>query len=304
MRVKSGLCIAAAVAVALAVTPIARAQQAPAEDPVVAKVNGYEIKASEVKLAADDLPQLAEVPPQLRYAFVVEYLVERHLMAQEAVKEAIADTGEYKRRLAFYQAKALRDAYFHEKIQPTVKEEDVRKLYDEQAAKVNSAERVHAQHILVDTEEQAQDALAKIKGGAKFEDIAKQVSKDGSAQVGGDLGFFSADEMVPEFSKVAFSLQPGQISEPIKTEYGWHVIKVLERKVGGAQPFEKVKGGLTMVVLRQKVQERVAELRKGADVEMVDPDLQRLQAQMEQMRNGQQPGQVPAQTGSSPAQGQ
>src|SRR5690606_23548801 len=146
MTFRHGLCFAATVAIALAFSPMAQAQQAAAEDPVVAKVNGYEIKASEVKLAADDLPQLSEVPPQLRYAFVVEYLVERHLLAQEAVKEAVADTDEYKRRLAFYQAKALRDAYFHEKIQPTVKDEEVRKVYDEQAAKVNSAERVHARH--------------------------------------------------------------------------------------------------------------------------------------------------------------
>lgn len=292
MTFRNGLCIAAALAIALAVAPSARAQQAQTDDAVVAKVNGYEIKASEVRLAADDLPQLSEVAPQLRYAFVVEYLIERHLMAQAAVKDQIADTDEYKRRLAFYQAKALRDAYFNEKIRPTIKDEEVRKIYDEQAAKVNSVERVHAKHILVDTEEQAKDALAKIKGGANFEDLAKQISKDGSSQYGGDLDFFTADEMVPEFSKAAFALQPGQISDPVKTEYGWHVIKVVERKLGGAEPFDKVKGGLTMIVLRQKVQDKVAELRKSSEVEMVDPDLQRLQ---EQMRNQQQQQQPPAQ---------
>jgi len=288
MRFKNGLCIAAVMAIALAVAPTAWAQQAPADDPVVAKVNGYEIRASEVRLAADDLPQLQEVAPQLRYAFVVEYLIERHLLAQQAVKEQIADTDEYKKRLAFYQAKALRDAYFSEKIRPTVKEDEVRKIYDEQAAKVNSVERVHAKHILVDTEEQAKELAEKIKAGANFEDLARQFSKDGSAQYGGDLDFFAADEMVPEFSKAAFALQPGQVSDPVKTDYGWHLIKVVERKVGGAEPFDKVKGGLTMIVLRQKVQDKVAELRKDSEVEMVDPDLKRLQ---EQMRQQQQPAQ-------------
>ncbi|MGF7158492.1 peptidyl-prolyl cis-trans isomerase C [Rhodoligotrophos appendicifer] len=303
MTLKKGLCSVAAVAIALTLSPMAMAQQVPPEDPVVAKVNGYEIHASEVKLAADDLPQLSEVPPQLRYAFVVEYLIERHLMAQEGVKESIADTNEYKRRLAFYQAKALRDAFFQAKIQPTVKEEEVRKIYDEQAAKVNASERVHAKHILVDTEEQAQDALTKIKAGANFEDLAKQISKDGSAQYGGDLDFFSADEMVPEFSQVAFALKPGEISDPVKTQYGWHIIKVVERKQGGAEPYEKVKNGLTLIVLRQKVQEKVAELRKASDVELVDPDLKRLKTQMEEMQKGQQPtqpGQPPAQ--AKPAQ--
>jgi peptidyl-prolyl cis-trans isomerase C len=288
MRFKNGLCIAAVMAIALAVAPTAWSQQAPADDPVVAKVNGYEIRASEVRLAADDLPQLQEVAPQLRYAFVVEYLIERHLLAQQAVKEQIADTDEYKKRLAFYQAKALRDAYFSEKIRPTVKEDEVRKIYDEQAAKVNSVERVHAKHILVDTEEQAKELAEKIKAGANFEDLARQFSKDGSAQYGGDLDFFAADEMVPEFSKAAFALQPGQVSDPVKTDYGWHLIKVVERKVGGAEPFDKVKGGLTMIVLRQKVQDKVAELRKDSEVEMVDPDLKRLQ---EQMRQQQQPAQ-------------
>lgn len=287
MKIHKGLCAAAAFFAALAVAPVAGAQEA--EDQVVAKVNGYEIRTSEVKLAADDImPQLSEVPPQLRYAFVVEYLIERHLLAQAAVKDGVDASKEYKRRLAFYQAKSLRDAYFESKIEPTVTDAELQEIYQEEAQKVNSAERVRARHILVETEDEAKQVLEQVKAGQNFEELARRMSKDGSAQYGGDLGFFTADEMVPEFSQMAFTLQPGQVSEPVKTEYGWHIIKVEERKLGGAEPFDKVKNGLKLIVLRKKVQETVADLRQGSEVELIDPDLQRLQARVEELRRGQQ----------------
>ena len=115
------------------VLPAAAQEDAPKEDKVVAIVNGHEIRVSEVQMATDDIiGQLPDLPPKLRYPFVVEYLIERHLLAQFAVKEGIADTEEYKRRLALYQAKALRDAYFFQKIRPLVTEEEMRKVYDEE----------------------------------------------------------------------------------------------------------------------------------------------------------------------------
>ena len=101
------------------------------DDKVVAIVNGHEIKISEVQMATDDIiGQLPDLPPKLRYPFVVEFLVERHLLAQLAVKEGVADTDEYKRRLALYQAKALRDAYFFQKIRPQVTDEEIKAAYD------------------------------------------------------------------------------------------------------------------------------------------------------------------------------
>ena len=171
----------------------ALAQDAVKEDKVVAIVNGHEIKVSEVQMATDDIiGQLPDLPPKLRYPFVVEYLIERHLLAQYAVKEGIADTEEYKRRLALYQAKALRDAYFFQKIRPMVTEEEMKAVYDEEAAKLQQTERVRARHILVGTEQEAKDILARLAKGEKFEDLAKQFSLDGSKDYGGDLGYFTA----------------------------------------------------------------------------------------------------------------
>lgn len=285
----------ASIAAVLAVQPALSA-----EDKVVVKVNGHEITASEVQLAAEDImPRLGDLPPNLRYPFIVEYLMERHLIAQAAVKAGTADTEEYKRRLAFYQAKALRDAYFTDQIKPKVSDDMVKEAYDKEAAKVTTAERVRARHILVAGEKDAEAVLARLKKGEKFEDVAKQVSLDGSKEYGGDLGYFTAEEMVPEFSKAAFALKPGEISKPVQTNYGWHIIKLEDRKPGGAQPFDQVQAGIRAILLRQEVQKEVNTLRAAAKIEVVDPELKKLQEEAEkklqQQKDGKTDSEQPAQ---------
>jgi peptidyl-prolyl cis-trans isomerase C len=264
-----------------------------AEDKVVVVVNGHEITSSEVELAAEDISmQLAELPAKMRFPFLVEYLVERHLLAQAAVKKGIADSEEYKKRLAFYQAKALRDAFFNDTIKPTVTEEEMKAAYDKEAPKIKVAERVRARHILVATEKEAMDVIARLGQGEKFEDIAKKVSLDGSKDYGGDLGYFSAEEMVPEFSRAAFALKVDELSTPVKTDYGWHVIRLEDRKAGGAQPYDQVKNGIRAVLMRKKVQETVTALRKQAKIDVLDPDLKKLQElsqkKMEELKLKQQ----------------
>lgn len=249
---------------------------APADDKVVAIVNGHEIKISEVQMATDDIiGQLPDLPPKLRYPFVVEFLVERHLLAQLAVKDGIAETEEYKRRLALYQAKALRDAYFFQKIRPQVTEDQIKAAYDAESAKVAQTERVRARHILVASEQEARDIEAKLAGGEKFEELAKKYSLDGSKDYGGDLGYFTAPEMVAEFSKAAFALKTGELSQPVKTDFGWHIIKVEDRKMGAAQPYDQVKGAIRNVLLRKKVQETMEQLRQTAKIDVLDEDLKK-----------------------------
>lgn len=259
----------------LALVPGVAAQEAK-EDKTIAIVNGHEIKYSEVRMAMDDIiGQLPDLPPKVRFPFVVEYLIERHLLAMHAVKEGIAETDEYKRRLALYQAKALRDAYFAQKIAPKVTEEQIRAAYDEEAAKVAQTERVRARHILVGTEKEAKDILARLNKGEVFADLAKQYSLDGSKDYGGDLGYFTAPEMVQEFSTAAFALKVGETSQPVKTDFGWHVIKVEDRKMGAAQPYDQVKSAIRNVLLRKKVQETMDQIRKASTVEILDEDLKK-----------------------------
>ena len=256
----------------------AQAQQAAAKkDTVVLRVNGHNITSSEVSLAADDISvQLRNVPPKLRYPLIVQYLMERHLLAQQAIKDGMTNSAEYKRRVRFYQYKALRDAYFHDKLAPTVTDAEIRKVYEKEVGKVKPVERVRARHILVSTKEEAEKVLKELKAGAKFEDLAKKYSKDGSKEFGGDLGYFTYEEMVPEFSKAVFALKKGEVSKPVKTDYGWHIIKLEDRKKVGARPFAEVKAGIRALLLRQAVQKKIAELQKKAKIEILDPELKKL----------------------------
>ena len=275
------------------------------QDTTVAIVNGYEIKTSEVRMAFDDvIGQLPNMPPKMRFPFVVEFLIERHLIAQVAAKEGTAESDDYKRRLAAYQAKALRDSYLALKISPSITDDEIKAAYDAETAKVTQTERVRARHILVATEKEANDIEAKLQAGSKFEDLAKQYSLDGSKDYGGDLGYFTAPEMVAEFSKAAFALKQGEISKPIKTEFGWHVIRLDDRKLGAAQPFDQVKGAIRNVLVRNKVQSILAGLQGTAKVEILDPDLKKAQeeAQAQQkLKPGQVAPSVPDQTGQAAA---
>jgi peptidyl-prolyl cis-trans isomerase C len=256
------------------------------DDKTVATVNGYEIKTSEVRMAFDDvIGQLPNMPAKLRFPFVVEFLIERHLLAQVAAQEGTADSDDYKRRLAAYQAKALRDSYLALTISPSVTEEEIKAAYEKESAKVTQTERIRARHILVATEKEATDIEDKLKGGAKFEDLAKQYSLDGSKDYGGDLGYFTAPEMVAEFSKVAFALKAGEVSAPVKTDFGWHIIRLDDRKMGAAQPYDQVKSAIRNVLVRDKVQAKLASLQGTAKVEIIDPDLKKAQEEAQAQHN-------------------
>ena len=245
---------------------------------VVARVNGYEITAREVALAGEEVAaQLKDVPPKARYPLIVQYLIERHLLAQKALKDGLANDEEYKRRLRYYQYKALRDAYFFKKIKPRVTPEKVKAVYEKETKKLKPIERVRARHILVSTKEEAEKVLKELNAGKKFEDLARKYSKDGSKEFGGDLGYFTRDEMVPEFSKAVFALKVGEVSKPVKTEYGWHIIKLEDRKKIGPRPLAEVAPGIEALLLRQEVQKEVAELGKAGKIELLDPELKKLQ---------------------------
>jgi peptidyl-prolyl cis-trans isomerase C len=248
------------------------------DDKTVATVNGYEIKTSEVRMAFDDvIGQLPNMPQKLRFPFVVEFLIERHLLAQVAAKDGVGESEDYKRRLAAYQAKALRDSYLAQKISPAITEDEIKAAYQKESSKVTATERVRARHILVATEKEAADIEDKLAKGAKFEDLAKQYSLDGSKDYGGDLGYFTAPEMVKEFSAAAFALKVGEVSKPVKTDYGWHIIRMDDRKMGAAQPYDQVKGAIRNVLVRDKVQALLAGLQGTAKVEILDPDLKKAQ---------------------------
>jgi len=247
-------------------------------DQVLVRVNGYEIRTSEVSLAAEAIAsQLANLPPQARYPFVVQYLVERHLLAQEAIRQNIEQDPEYKRLLGYYQAKAARDAYFVGKIKPQVTEQDARAEYDKQATAVDQQEKIHLRLIQVKDEAAAKKVHKQLVEGADFVELANQNAPAQSVKNGGDLGWFTQAEMAEELVKATKGLNAGEISQPYKSKLGWNIIKLDEKTVVTAQPFEKIKGGLVSLLTRQKVQALVDELTAKAKIEVIDADLKKLQ---------------------------
>jgi len=150
-------------------------------------------------------------------------------------------------------------------------EEEMRKVYEDALKQMGEQEEVRASHILVETEDEAKAIVEQIKGGADFAALAKEKSKDpGSAPNGGALDFMGKNELVPEFAEVAFKMYPGQTSNPVKTQFGWHVIRLEEKRTKQPPTFEQLKDRIEAFVVRKAQAEMVAKLREGAKIERLD----------------------------------
>src|ERR1700754_514813 len=149
-------------------------------------------------------------------------------------------------------------------------DEAMKKVYEEASKQITGEQEVHARHILVETEDEAKAIAAELKKGADFAELSKKKSKDPGASDGGDLGFFTKDQMEPEVSAVAFALEPGKITDPIKSQFGWHIIKVEEKRNRQAPAFDQVKPQIETYVTRKAQADYVAKLREAAKVERMD----------------------------------
>lgn len=248
---------------ALAASP-ATAQEAE----VVATVNGEAITQRDVAIAVETLgPQLQRVPEQLRPAIIIDMLIDQKVLADAARSEGVEDNEIYKQRLAYFTDQALRDAYVETVLADSITDEEVKTRYDAEVAKLPAQEEARARHILVETEEAAKEVAEAAKGGADFAELAKEKSTGPSGPNGGDLGYFTADRMVPEFSAAAFALEVGGISDPIKTQFGWHVIKLEDKRQKPPPPLDEVSTQIKALVLRDRIQERSKALREAATIE-------------------------------------
>jgi peptidyl-prolyl cis-trans isomerase C len=264
--------------------PPAAAAAAPAPEdanPVLARVNGDEIRLDEVIAAAAEAmpPELRAVPPHLLRSMlppqVFEQLVDRAITDRAIVQAARAarldQDPEVRRRLQLAENAELRDTLLRREVLPRVTDETLRARYERDAANRPAEEEVRARHILVPNEADARAILAEIQRGASFEEVARRRSTDPAARNGGDLGFFRRGDMVPEFAAAAFALQPGQVSpNPVRTQFGWHVIKVEERRSSRGPSFEDSKDTLRQTMIEEEVQAAVQRIRSGARIERVD----------------------------------
>jgi len=243
----------------------ARAEE---NNPVLAKVNGAEIRQSDVTLAEEELgPSLAQMDPATKKENVLAFLIDMKIVAKAAEAKKIEDRDDFKARLAFTRNRLLMDNLLSVEGKAATTDEAMKKVYDDASKQIQGEQEVHARHILVETEDEAKAIEAELKKGADFAELAKTKSKDPGASDGGDLGFFTKDQMVPEFSAVAFALEPGKISDPVKSQFGWHIIKVEEKRNRKAPDFEQVKGQIETYVARKAQADYVAKLRETAKVE-------------------------------------
>jgi peptidyl-prolyl cis-trans isomerase C len=240
-------------------------------NPVLAKVNGAEIRQSDVALAEEELgPSLAQMDPATKKDNVLAFLIDMKIVAKAAEDKKIADREDFKTRLAFARNRLLMDNLLSVEGKAATTDEAMKKVYEDAAKQITGEQEVHARHILVETEDEAKAVEEELKKGADFAELAKKKSKDPGASDGGDLGFFTKDQMVPEFSAVAFTLEPGKISDPVKSQFGWHVIKVEEKRARKAPDFDQVKAQIETYVTRKAQADYVAKLREGAKIERMD----------------------------------
>ncbi len=260
-------------AASIAFVPLSAA--AAADDMVVARVNGVDIKQSDLDFAATEIgPRLGTIKPEDRRALLLQFVIENELMAGEGQKEKLDQTPTFPARVKYHTRRALRDAFYQAGIVGAVSEADAKKIYDEKISKMKPEVEVHARHILVDTKAEAEEIIKRLKNGEDFATLANEKSKDTNAE-GGDLGFFTRGQMLKPFEDAAFALEPGQISEPVKTQFGWHVIKVEEKRNQPLPTFDDVKEAIMGQLIQAKAQQVVTSLRDAAKIEIVDPDLKR-----------------------------
>jgi peptidyl-prolyl cis-trans isomerase C len=262
--------ILSAVALAgLLTAPItSRAQDS---DPVVARANGVDIRQSDLASAEDDIGSaMPQMGADQKRDYLVTYLADVIILAQAADQHQLANRSDVKHRIEFERNKAMMEALLQDAGKAAMTDEALHKVYDEAIKQTPNEEEVHARHILVATEGEAKDIEAQLKNGADFAALAKQKSKDPGAAEGGDLGYFTKEQMVPEFAEAAFKLDKGQISDPVKTQFGWHIIKVEDKRIKPTPTFDEVKGQLQNYVARRAQAELVENLRKSATIERLD----------------------------------
>lgn len=253
----------------------AESTEAPLPETVVATVGGQSITEADLAFAAEDMAQeLSQMPPEQQRPFLLRILIDMKVMSTAAREAGMDQTDLFARRKAYLEERALRRAYFSDAIASSVTEESVRAAYDELVAQFEPQPEIRASHILVETEEKAKELKAEIDGGADFATLAKENSIDPGASNGGDLGFFSKGMMVAPFEAAAFALaNAGDVSEPVQSQFGWHIIRLEEKRDSQPPAFEQVAGRLQQQQLMEAFSSKVEVLMENAQIEIADPEL-------------------------------
>ena len=264
--------IFACLILALAATPALAQKAKTTSDPVVARVNGQALTRLDVEIAYSGLsPEVRQhVTLEQAYPQIVDHLVTMTIAAQAAEKARLESEPIVRKQVALARTQILQDAYFSDIAHQAITKEKLKAAYAEYAKEAPKQEEVKARHILVKTEKEADEIIAQLKKGADFATLAKEKTIDPAGKTsGGELGWFTKDEMVPAFADAAFALKKGQFSEtPVHTQFGWHVIQVEDRRPGKALPYKEEAPRLAQQIASKVISDRMHELDKRAKVEV------------------------------------
>lgn len=268
--------IAAALALCAA-APLALVTPATAEEKIMATINGKPITAADIAVADGEIgADMGTMPEAQKRMSLVEFLIDNQLFAEAAEGAKLGQGPDFENRMTYLKRRALRELYFDKVIKASVSEAEAKKMYDDQVKMIKPEEEVSARHILVESEDKAKEIKEKLKGGGDFAALAKENSKDpGSKDSGGDLGYFGHGQMVPEFEGAVFTMAKGDVSDPIKTQFGWHLIKLEDKRTKAPPAFDIVKDRILQSMLLRKAQESAIDLRSKAKIEFVDADLKK-----------------------------
>lgn len=244
-------------------------------DAVVAKINGIEIKESDLKLAEAEVgSELHSIPEDKRKRLLLEFMIEMRLFAEAADGQKLTTGPDFEKRLAYWNMRAKRDAFYEASVRGGISEAVVRGIYDDKVKEIPREDEVNASHILVDGEEKAKEVLGKVEKGEDFSKLAEEYSSDpGSKANGGKLGYFGKGQMVKEFETAAFALKKGEVSKPVQSKFGWHIIKIEDRREKPLPTYEQVKDQILDSMVQQKGQQVAQELRGKAEIDYVDPEI-------------------------------
>ena len=262
--------------------PAAQAEKPVDPSHVMAVVDGKDVTAGDLDAMANDIdPGLARLPDQQRRITVLKIYVDMKTLSDSALKDGLDKTPEYEKRMAIMRDNVLQQLYFKNSIVDKITDDDVKARYEKEIAGLPKEQEVRARHILVKTKKEAEDIIKSLDKGAKFDDLAKAKSSEKSAATtGGDVGYFSRGQMVKPFEDAAFALKVGEYTKtPVESPFGWHVIKVEDRREKQPPAFADVKDGIRNMIARERYVKLIGELRGKMDVKYPDENVAKLMQQ-------------------------
>ncbi len=286
------LCVAALVGCQGSTAPGGAKSEGKKEGKVLAEVNNGSITTGDFDRELKNLPEYLKAmadTPQGRKE-MLDTMVIRELILQQASKDGIDKGAEIEEKLQDLRKRLIVESFLKKKVEveSKVSDEDMKKFYEQNKDKFKSGEQIKASHILVKTEKEAKDVAAQLKAGGNFEELAKKSSVDSSSSKGGDLGWFGKGSMVPAFEKAALALKEGQISDVVKSDFGFHIIKLTGKRPAGIRPFEEVKEqikGAIMPTKQQEVFQKIKEeLKKTAKITVKEDVLNSIGGKKEEVK--------------------